>query len=165
MAIQLKSTATASVASGIKILVYGPAGAGKTRLCSTTGGNPVIISAEGGLLSLRNYDLPVIEVESINDVYEAYQFVAEHAEFDWVCLDSITEIGEQVLSYERKQTPDPRRAYGELQVQMMDLLKSFRDLPRNIYMSCKQMRVKDDATGAMLYMPEMPGQRPHLRLV
>ena len=40
----------------LKICVHGDAGTGKTRLCATTGDaeNTVIISAEGGLLSLRN---------------------------------------------------------------------------------------------------------------
>ena len=161
MAINLTTTAQAA-SNGIKVLAHGPAGAGKTTACSTTEAPTVIISAEAGLLSLRHLDIPVIEVANLSDVQEAYVFVqtsADAKDFEWVCLDSISEIAEKVLSYEMAQTKDPRKAYGELQAQMMDLLRAFRDLPRNIYMSCKQIREKDEGTGATLYVPSMPGAK------
>jgi len=46
MAIKLNST-SAIAATGVKILVYGQAGAGKTTLITTLP-NPIILSAEGG---------------------------------------------------------------------------------------------------------------------
>ena len=49
---------------GIKCLVYGESGVGKTVLCSTAP-DPIIISAESGLLSLRKKDIPVIEINSL----------------------------------------------------------------------------------------------------
>lgn len=158
----IKSTRTA-IAHGIKCLVHGPAGAGKTSLCATTGGNPLIISAEAGLLSLRGHDIPFIEVTSMAELMEAYTFVAssdEAKQFDWICLDSISEVAEVVLSHEKKQTKDPRQAYGALQEQMSDLIRAFRNLPgKNVYFSCKQERIKDDLTGALLYGPSMPGAK------
>ncbi|NYT81407.1 ATP-binding protein [Alcaligenaceae bacterium] len=163
MAIQLKSTREAARTNGLKVLVYGGAGAGKTTLCKTMPGNPIIISAEGGLLSLRDVDLPVIEVSKIEDVHEAYNYLMNDADgkkFDWIALDSISEIAEVVLSYEKKNSKDARAAYGNLSEQMTDLLRAFRDLPgRNVYMSCKMERVKDEHTGAMLYSPSLPGAK------
>lgn len=160
MAIQLKSTKDAAL-DGIKILVHGPAGAGKTSLCATTGESTLIISAESGLLSLRGVDIPVIEVKSLDQLYEAYDFVVNSEEgraFKWVCLDSISEIAEVVLNYEKKVAKDPRQAYGALAEKMTDIIRAFRDLPgRNVYFSCKQERSKDEQTGAMLYFPSMPG--------
>ena len=162
MAIKLINSREASRLNGVKILTYGSSGAGKTRLCATAP-NPVIISAESGLLSLRDVDLPVIEVSSITDVHEAYKFLAQSAEgrqFETVCLDSISEIAEVVLAYEKKATKDPRAAYGQLSEQMGELLRAFRDLPgRNVYMSAKLERVKDESTGAVSFGPSMPGQR------
>lgn len=162
MAVKLINSRDAARVNGVKILAYGQAGAGKTRLCATAP-NPVIISAESGLLSLREFDLPVIEVSTIADVHEAYKFLAESEEgrqFASVCLDSISEIAEVVLAAEKKATRDPRQAYGALQEQMAELLRAFRDLPgRNVYMSAKLERSKDETTGAMLYAPSMPGQR------
>lgn len=163
MAIKLTSTKQSAADNGIKILTYGLAGAGKTSLCATTGEPTVIISAESGLLSLRNVDIPVIEVKTIADVHEAYQFITlseEAKDFRWVCLDSISEIAEVVLNHEKKNTKDPRQAYGALSEQMQDLLRAFRDIPgRNVYMSAKCERVKDENTGAMLYGPSMPGAK------
>ncbi len=160
MAIQLTTTKDATN-HGLKILVHGPSGVGKTVLCSTTGEPTVIISAEAGLLSLRHVDIPVITVTSLAEVQEAYNVLTgkEGADYNWVCLDSISEIAEQVLSFEMKQTKDPRKAYGELSAQMMDLLRAFRDLPgKNVYMSCKQARLEDD-DGKTSYGPMMPGQK------
>lgn len=163
MAIQLRSTRDAAKHNCLKILAYGHPGAGKTSLCATTGGNPVIISAESGLLSLRHHDIPVIEVSSIADVHEAYQFLTESDDakhFDWICLDSISEIAEQVLNFEKKNSKDPRQAYGALSEQMQDLIRAFRDMPgRNVYFSCKMERIKDEATGTLLYGPAMPGAK------
>lgn len=167
MAIQLKSTKDLARANGIKILTYGGAGAGKTTLCASTNAPTVIISAESGLLSLHGTDIAVIEVKSIADVHEAYAFLLteEGQQFEWVCLDSISEIAEVVLNYEKNQTVggkkvDPRQAYGALSDQMGELLRAFRDLPgRNVYMSAKMDRVKDETTGAMLYNPSMPGAK------
>ena len=160
MAITLKSTKDAAL-DGIKVLVHGPAGAGKTSLCATTGEPTVIISAESGLLSLRGHDIPVIEVKTLDQLYEAYDFVVNTEQgqsFKWICLDSISEIAEVVLNHEKKAAKDPRQAYGALAEKMTDLIRAFRDLPgRNVYFSCKQERAKDEQTGAMLYYPAMPG--------
>ena len=56
MAINLKSTATIA-SSGVKVLVYGQAGSGKTTLIRTAPA-PLILSAEAGLLSLAGTDIP-----------------------------------------------------------------------------------------------------------
>lgn len=71
MAITLSSTKQSAQLSGLKFLVHGPAGAGKTSLCGTTGEPTVIISAESGLLSLRHLDISVIEVKTLDQLYEA----------------------------------------------------------------------------------------------
>lgn len=163
MAIKLTTTRQSAANNGVKILVHGPAGAGKTMLCATTDAPTVIISAEAGLLSLRNTDIPVIEVTSIQDVQDAYQFITESADakdFKWVCLDSISEIAEVCLANEKRATKDPRQAYGALQEHMAHLIRAFRDLPgRNVYFSCKQERIKDEQTGSIFYGPSLPGQK------
>lgn len=103
MAISLRSTKDVHT-NGVKLLVYGQAGAGKTSLIPTLP-NPIVLSAEGGLLSIRDANVPYIEVSSMSDIQEAYQWLTESEEakkFDSVALDSISEIGEVVLNFERK---------------------------------------------------------------
>lgn len=141
-----------------KVLVHGPAGVGKTRLCSTISGKPLILSAESGLLSLRKFKLDYLEIKSITDLYDAFALCCK-TDHDWICLDSISEIAEVILSTEKGKTKDPRKAYGEMMDQMMQLLRGFRDLKKNIYMSAKQDRVKDEMTGGFYYGPSAPGQK------
>lgn len=163
MAIKLTTTRAAAQVNGIKMLVHGPAGAGKTSLCATTGAPTVIISAEAGLLSLRAHDIAVIEVKNLDDVQEAYRFITEDpsaAGFEWICLDSISEIAEVCLAWEKANTKDPRAAYGALQDKMGAIIRAFRDLPgKNVYFSCKQERQTEQTTGAQLYFPSLPGQK------
>lgn len=148
-------------ANGIKILVHGQAGIGKTCLCASLP-DPVILSAESGLLSLSGLDLPAIEIRTIDDLSEAYQWIAESDEakqYKSICLDSISEIAEVVLTNEKGKEKDPRKAYGNLQDIMSDLMRAFRDLPgRNVYFSAKQERVQDE-NGRILFGPSMPGQK------
>ena len=114
-------------------------------------------------MSLREHDLPVIAVDSIEDVYEAYTFLSDSAEgkqFDFINIDSITEIAEALLSSEKKKSADPRQAYGKLQEEMGDLLRAFRDLPeRHVYMAAKMAKEKDELNGMILYQPMMPGAK------
>lgn len=148
-------------ANGIKILVHGQAGIGKTCLCASLP-DPIILSVESGLLSLADVDIPVIEIKSINDLAEAYDWLLKSEEaqkYKSVCLDSISEIAEVVLANEKNNEKDIRKAYGNLQDIMSDLMRSFRDLPgRNVYFSAKQERVQDD-NGRLLFGPSMPGQK------
>ncbi len=111
MAISLKRTG-ALAASGVKLLVYGQAGAGKTSLIKTLP-NPVVLSAEGGLLSIQDADLPYIEISTMDALREAYHWLAGSDEargFQSVALDSISEIAEVVLNHEKKVNKDPRAA-------------------------------------------------------
>jgi len=159
MAINLKRTGTLS-ANGVKLLVYGQAGAGKTSLIRTLP-EPIVLSAEGGLLSIQDADLPFIEVTSMDDLREAYEWVAgsdEAKAFTSVALDSISEVAEVVLQYELKRNKDGRAAYGELNSTMNELIRAFRDLPgKHVYMSAKLEKSQDEM-GRMLYNPGMPGK-------
>jgi len=160
MAIQLKRTKEAT-AQAVKLLVYGQAGAGKTSLIPTLP-TPIILSAEGGLLSIADTNLPFIEITSMQELKEAYQWLtgsAEAAEFESVALDSISEIAEVVLNAEKKINKDPRAAYGAMQEQMADIIRGFRDLPgKHVYMSAKLEKTQDEM-GRVLYAPSMPGNK------
>lgn len=159
MAINLKRTGGLS-ANGVKLLVYGQSGAGKTSLIRTLP-NPVVLSAEGGLLSIQDADIPFIEIKTMDDLTEAYEWCkssAEAGEFQSVALDSISEVAEVVLNYEKKQTKDPRQAYGTLAEQMTDIIRAFRDLPnKHVYFSAKMEKASDEQ-GRVLFNPAMPGK-------
>lgn len=152
----------ASSLHGVKVLVHGRAGAGKTVLASTAP-QPIILSAESGLLSLRHSDTPVIVIHSMTELHDAYRFFiqSEESKNYWsVCIDSLSEIAESVLTTEKAASRDPRKAYGEMQDQLTGLIRGFRDLPeKHVYFSAKQTANKDEMTGVTLYGPSMPGRQ------
>jgi phage nucleotide-binding protein len=159
MAINLKSTAGLA-SNGVKLLVYGQAGAGKTSLIPTLP-HPVVLSAEGGLLSIAGADVPYITIASMADLWEAYEWLTEGggAEYKSVALDSISEIAEVCLNAEKKSNKDPRAAYGAMQEQMADIIRAFRDLPnRHVLMTAKLEKTTDEM-GRVLYSPSMPGNK------
>jgi len=158
MALQFTNTSDVSV-HYLKVLVHGPAGSGKTRLAGTTGAETLIISAEAGLLSLRNKKIDVFTVKDIAGVREVYEYLLTDKKYQWVVLDSISEIGEVVLNSEMEKTKDPRKAYGETANVLNALIRCFRDLPKNVYVSAKQERTKDETTGQLFWGASMPGQK------
>jgi hypothetical protein len=163
MAISLRRTGALS-APFVKVLVPGESGAGKTRALAQLD-DIVILSAEEGLLSIRDSDKPYITINGIDDLYEAYAWLTESAEarqFNAIGVDSLSEIAEVVLAAERKGgkgAKDPRAAYGEMQDKMAGIIRAFRDLPnRHVVMTAK---VEKGATemGELRYVASMPGKK------
>ena len=160
MAINLKRT-SALARDGVKLLVYGQAGAGKTSLIPTLP-SPITLSAEAGLLSIAGADVPYIEIASIQDLHEALEWLTcsdEASAFQSVAIDSISEIAEVVLTDEKRVAKDPRQAYGAMQDAMSGIIRAFRDLPgKHVYMSAKLDKSQDEM-GRILYAPSMPGAK------
>lgn len=162
MNIQLRSTQGIGAVNGVKILVYGKAGRGKTTLCATCP-NPVIFSAESGLLALSRFNLPYYEIRTLADLRDAFTWArssTEARQFETVCLDSLSEIAEVVLASAKTGKKDPRQAYGELIEGMSKIVREFRDLQGfHVYMSAKQEYVKNEITGLTVNSPSMPGSK------
>lgn len=176
MPLEYTTTSAPVTDQGVKLLVYSPAGYGKTVLSVTMPGDTCVVSAESGLLSIQPAnqmrlfgairDLPVIKIRSGAELGEAYQVLAGPGgkQFQSIAIDSLTEIAETILSYELRVQKDPRKAYGNMQEMMADYIRKFRDLPgKHVYMSAKQDRVTDQ-TGAVQFGPMMPGKTMELNV-
>lgn len=168
MAIKIGSIDESVQHNGLKCLVYGLLGSGKTRLCATAASkdSPVlIINAEGGLLSLATLPdetkkhINVATTKSLADVEAAYTHIQSEKRYKWIFLDSISEIAEVVLNEEKQNQKDPRAAYGNLADTMMGMLRAYRDLPEyNVCMTAKMTRFTDEITNRTMYWPLMPGK-------
>lgn len=162
MTLHWSTTATQDQAVGIKALIYGRSGAGKTTLAATCE-RPLILNAEAGLLSLRRYNIPAVAIKTLADLEEALVMLntpQAMQQFRTVFLDSVTEIGELILSQAKASVKDPRQAYGELLEKATKLIKQFRDLPYyNVVMLAKVEPVKDELTGVVRFGPSMPGSK------
>lgn len=145
---------------GIKLLIYGEAGAGKTTLCATTPDldKTLVLSAEAGLLSIQHVDVDVAVVQSVKELRDAYAVLKrQDCKYRWVCLDSISEIAEMALKEELGRAKDGRKAYGEMASKVIDLVKAFRDLPLNVVMLAKHGTQEDD--GRLRRIPLFPGRK------
>ena len=57
-------------------LIVGASGAGKTTLASTLNNEEtLILSAESGLLSIKDSDIDVIQINNFDDMVSAYNFL------------------------------------------------------------------------------------------
>lgn len=165
MALKITTLSEAIDDSGLKCLVMGEPGTGKTMLSATTGKNTMIINAEGGLLSLQ--DIPeeiskhitVATIESIEELDQLYEMLSQDNPFDWIILDSISEIAEVCLSNEKANNADGRAAYGNLADIIYKLLRKFRNMKyTHVMMTCK-MQLVEVSPGVNRFGPLMPGRQ------
>lgn len=158
MPVYIDSTENVAL-EGIKMIVYSPAGFGKTVLCSTAP-TPLIISAEKGLLSLKDTPVDFIEINDMGDFGEAYEYFSdpEQCEYETICIDGISDISEVMLAELKPQFTDKRQAYGELGDRIVGLLKELRKLSHvNIVITAKARQIINDV-GVSSYVPSAPGQ-------
>lgn len=177
MALQWTTSSRQNLEQGVKVLTWAESGMGKTTLCATAP-RPVILSAESGLLALNkknleklygvanpeiSYDTPIIQITTVQDLVDAqlwFQGAHEASYFDTICMDSISEIGETVLTNAKRTVKDPRQAYGELIDKMEMVIRAYRDMPRkHLYITAKAEAMKDELTGIVKYGPSMPGAK------
>jgi hypothetical protein len=160
MALKWTTTSAAAQDHGIKCLIYGLSGAGKTTLAASAP-RPIIASAESGTLSIAKHNITMAEIKSYADLLEFYNWAkgsASASGYDTLYIDSLSEIYERILAEEKGKTKDPRKAYGEMADQMITLVKSFRDLPGlNVCFTAKAS-VVDTPDKGVQYNVMVPGK-------
>lgn len=157
---QIKKTGDQSIAH-VNFLVYSAAGIGKTVLASTMP-KPLILSAESGLLSIKDKNVDFVEIKSLADLKDAY-LIASRSDHESIVLDSLSEIAEIILldlkgqKTSKGNSVDGRAAYGEMQDTLASVIRGFRDLPKHFLATAKLDRVQDE-NGMLLYSPMMPSK-------
>lgn len=171
MAIEYTTSDQIAVAHGVKGIIYGNSGNGKTVLCATAP-RPFMVQAENGTLSLTkanlerifgigaagiSYSIPLAKIKTIDDFSKVYDaiFTPEiwHS-FDTLYIDSWSEIVEAILKDELATNKDGRKAYGEMADRSVEWLKKFRDIPgKHVFITCKQGICANNG----LFGPSMPG--------
>lgn len=89
----IQSTKDCNINSPYKMIVYGPAGVGKTALIPTLN-NPLILVAESGnpLMGLAGYNLPFIKINDFNHFVDCLRFLKSDRRFNSLVIDSISEV-------------------------------------------------------------------------
>lgn len=146
---------------GINICVYGESGNGKTKLIETLP-KPIIISAEKGLLSVKDSGMDYIPATNWAELVEARNWLLNSSEakkYDSFAFDSATEIGEVSLQEEMKRTPNGQKAYGEMATKMIAFFREVRNIPRHIYFIAHMELVKDELANTIKRGPSAPGKQ------
>lgn len=152
----MKLTSTKTSLEHINCLIYGRYGIGKTPLAATAP-NPIIIDTEGGTLSISDLDLPMLEVRTLEELDEAYNFVKgkKGRDFESVVIDSGSELAEIILLDLKKEHKDPRKAYGEMGEEFIKKLRKFKDLDKNLIVTAKAKIIT--LNGYERFMASFPG--------
>lgn len=118
----LKPAGTLAQRFGVKSIIYGPPGSGKTPLLNTAP-RPVLLATEPGLLSMRGSTIPTFDAYTPDRIKEFFDWLKGSKEinnFDTICIDSVSQYAEIQLSKFLKSNKDGRKAYGELSQTVME---------------------------------------------
>lgn len=147
----------------LKIIVHGESGSGKTSLAKTIKDKVLVISSEAGLLCLAGSDVDYIDItrtddgrptpreERISKLGEAYKYLLTkecQEKYQWVFLDSLTEISQNLMEKLYHEYPDRKDSlvmYSENAKTMRSIIKMFRDLPHyNVVFTALTSTEKDE---------------------
>lgn len=145
---------------GIKCLIYGSAGIGKTMLTATAP-KPLLLNFEKGTLCLQNKtniqriygdkantDIDTITLNKINtesdfkqfksDLDGLFQALKTSKDYETLVFDSLTEFCDIVLEYATTKNKDGRQAYMQVQNYIVGVLKELNNLPVNVVLIAKE---------------------------
>lgn len=159
-----------AMGNGVKLLVYGASGSGKTTLAGTFPGKTLILNAENGTLVLRDKDIDVINVKTLNDMQIVYtDLLNGNLVYDNVVIDSLTEVAETIKT---ELDADPYfgdnkntfKLWDEFKARIIGLAKAFRDLPGfNVQIICLSELV--EVNGMQRAMPMIPHKKSQAKLM
>lgn len=138
-------------------LVIGSAGKGKTSLLRTIPEDEAVcvLSAESGLLCVRDLvesgRVQGFEINSWADMQDAYlelHGAKGNPAYQWIFIDSLTEIAALLVKQMEKEFPDKKDAikmWGMYTSRMTELIKGFRDMqPYNVVFTCLDSTEADE---------------------
>lgn len=141
---------------GVKALVFGPPGCGKTPLLNTAP-RPVLLAIEPGMLSMRGSNIPTCMAETpekIDDFFNWLFSSREADQYDTVGIDSVSEMSYRYLVPELKKHKDGRKAYGEMSSKVFPHLSNLYYMRnKHAYLIAKQTT---DESGK--YIPQFEGK-------
>lgn len=149
------------------MLVYGPAGSGKTYLAKTAaeaGLKVLLLDCERGKMTLRFSDVEVRAVRNTQDFGAAYKHIASTlGTYDLIVLDSLTEMQQHIVKDEQG---DKDKVYledwGEIIRRTGSLVRRIRDLPVSVLVTCLSMELGGTEGQAVRIRPSLNGKKlPH----
>jgi hypothetical protein len=164
---QLRPASELSKRYGVKCIVYGGPGSGKTPLIATAP-KVVLLATEPGLGSMRNSNVATWEAHTPEKIDEFMKWALSSTElkqFDTIAIDSLSNLSELFLLQEQKNEKHGQKAYGQANTRTMKVcndLYYMRD--KHIVMIGKQTIVENGSqntnSGYVMYEPVLQ-KRPY----
>lgn len=145
----------------ITALIYGKSGSGKTTLASTLKDKTLILSAESGLLSLHDFDIDYVTIDSMAKLGEVLSELEKGLDYKNIYVDSITEIGQVLVAELQKKYPDRKDSFplwGDYNTYIRRIIKRLRDLaPYNVFITALD-KVDTDELNNRFIVPDLNGK-------
>lgn len=136
-----------------------------------------VISAEGGLLSLRERSIRYMKLESIDQlrtVVKGLRYVENHTDnfggsVKTVLIDTIDEVSHMLAREIMAETAEEKRKkgqdtsklhqndYGTLKERMKAIVTAIRNLPMNVVFTCHLRSKQDGEDSPVRYWPALDG--------
>lgn len=150
---------------GIKAVIFGPAGSGKTPIINTAP-RPVLLACEPGLLSMRGSNVPTWQgytPETINAFFQWFFNSEETKNFDTLAVDSTSHMAEIYLQAAHKTNKHGLAAYGEMATETLKHLNTlYYTRQKHTYLIAKQEIINEN--GLTLKRPYYPGRQLPIEL-
>lgn len=164
---QLRPASELAGRFGVKSLVYGGPGTGKTPIVNTAP-RPVLCAVEPGLTSMRNSNVPTWEAYTADKIDEFFLWLKtpESRAFDTVAIDSVSQMAEVYLGVALKKNAHGKAAYGDMARAVMKNMNDLFYMPqKHVYLISKQGLFEEGGTNVR--KPWFPGkdlnvQVPHM---
>lgn len=152
----------------VKMLVVGDPGAGKTRSASCWP-NPLILSAEAGLMSVADRQTPNVKITSSTQVVEVIGLLQQGKAIyekalgipvSTIVVDTVDEIARLLvrerLASERKEAM-AIQDWGWLGEQLRQMIRAFRNLDMHVIFNVHAKSQEDAETGRTFVKPGIQG--------
>lgn len=143
MAVTVQSTKGYMQRGGVKMMIYGKRGVGKTPIIAELP-KVLIIASEDGLASVRNKNVDFIEMKTMAQIKEVMAWLrspSNIAKYDTIAHDGISYLTHAVFSeIARKATHNNKvQYYGELASQIMPFVELLtNEIQKNVIMTAWQ---------------------------
>jgi hypothetical protein len=161
----VKIETTQSVEVQPHALVYGAPKVGKTRLIPTSN-NPIVISTDNGLASIRQHNIPFINCTDWKQCKEAMDWIVTEGckKYASIWIDDLTEMANMKLLEVLPRVKHGQQAYGEMADEMLARIRAVRQIRGcTVYMICKEERIQDSDL-RLVYAPVIPGKSANMML-
>jgi len=168
MGLKIRRTGASDYGQATKLLIAGFPGAGKT-LVSSTWPDPFYASAEGGLMSIADRDVPFADVRTISDLLKLKVALDQPADMverlfgfriGTVVVDTIDEVQRILIRERLEETKKDQLQLGDwnyIAEQMSAIVRGFRNLNMHVIFTCHLKEVTDQESGRTSYKPQMQG--------